>query len=133
MDVSLRTRGVATLAALALLVANLGLLLHRLAVAHATCTEHGEIVHVEGGVLGAAPRPAARDGLRAAPGAAAHGHDHCALAFATRERVGLVPTAGVVAPCEPDPVAAAPAAMTHCVIRIDLWLLAPKTSPPVLV
>ncbi len=60
---------------------------HLLAVHHAVCPEHGELIHAHEGA-GAAPRPTADGAQIASSGAASHHHDHCDLA-APGSRAGL--------------------------------------------
>jgi hypothetical protein len=119
--------------ALACGVAQLSVFAHLALVRHATCPEHGDLVHVEGDA------PAALHHHDAAPDANAsltgveseHVHDHCAVGMPARERmIALAPWTGTTLPGHR--VAARPRAPPHGrdVAVIAALRLAPKNSPP---
>jgi hypothetical protein len=128
------------LLAFVLVVSQASAWFHAVAITHVTCLEHGEAMH-------AAPRDAARSersqGLRQANGqaqpqpdvradlAAASGHDHCANAALLRWR-----DVALTAPASLAPLAVAPRVLTFASARDGahgavVYLLAPKTSPPI--
>lgn len=110
-------------------------LLHGVLVQHARCAEHGEAVHVA-----AAEHALAAHADASAPGtqvvhadataAEEHGHEHC-LGVWNRRGATFAPEAGTVVPALfAAHVHAAPHAIPRVAAR-PLFLLAPKTSPPV--
>ena len=114
----------ATLSAQLAAVDHLGL------VRHGTC-EHGEAVDLPASAGGAPVALAASGHLQAAADPASlHGHDHCALSAYHRARSV---DGGIDRPAVPGPtVAVADPGPPRCALpaRLDLVLLAPKTSPP---
>ena len=104
---------------------------HAAVVSHATCAEHGELIHA------GAAAPETQDAAGAPAGAAvlanvptASAHEHCGagallrfreLALAAPIAVALVPTLS-----SPRVRAGAP----PLVRGADVYLVAPKTSPP---
>lgn len=104
---------------------------HLAYVNHVTCAEHGELVEV-GRSVGSAT--AGTDSSAVRPSAAAeesHGHDHCVIALARRDRAFADSTTRsfVAIPLEtPLEAARAPEAAPPAIAVI---LIAPKNSPPV--
>jgi hypothetical protein len=128
----MRFRASAGLVALLALTAQLGSAVHLALVSHVACPDHGELVEV------ATPRSADRasDATRSAAlaldssPAAAHGHDHCAIATFRREQsaaprghAAALPVPRSIASLVHLPDASPPPA-------IALLSLAPKSSPP---
>ena len=52
---------------------------------HVTCAEHGEIIHADDHVMGAAPESEHYDAVSEAPVVAGHGHDHCVVTLLGRD------------------------------------------------
>jgi hypothetical protein len=109
---------------------------HLTAVAHAVCPRDGELVEIHSprtAVTHDAPRSLARHAFRAATSQAPeadHGHAHCASATHLVPRI--VATSRVAATSAlPHAVAKAAARRgIPAVPGVDLYLLAPKNSPP---
>lgn len=110
-------------------------LLHVLVVRHATCPDHGELVHGRPHVVARAPEAGVVTQAavsEAPPAATEEGDDHCLfVATRRREMAGLTAAPAVTAILVEDASAAlvdlpvsvhAPRALLH---------LAPKTSPPI--
>jgi hypothetical protein len=126
-----RARALVAFGAYLCLSAHLMGLVHVVAVRHATCPTHGEVIHT-GGADQTSEAP-----LAAGPTAAAfpvepaeEGDEHC-LFVATRRQdmAGLAPAVAAVAPLPPLflPLERSPVAVFD---PSALLLLAPKTSPP---
>jgi hypothetical protein len=104
---------------------------HLAYVSHVTCAEHGELIEVRsssGGMAAIAGAPAVRQSAAAEEG---HGHDHCIIALARRDRAF---TESSALPFGAVPLQA-PLALP-LVERIEppavaVILIAPKNSPPV--
>jgi hypothetical protein len=131
---SSRTRGLAALVVMAFLGNSLAGYIHKAVERHARCPEHGEIIHVRGELAQtpADTAAAASPGSHArpvAPDENSHEHEHCYLCPSTRERLSTVSVASVVFDTGPTlarlavPTQAEPA-------RADIYIVAPKTSPP---
>jgi hypothetical protein len=110
---------------------------HMLLVQHATCPEHGEMVHADAGGI-SLPRASSHDAANRPPTAASspdlesesHEHDHCLLASARKVEVALRfvgPALSASGPSTPQ--------LHHwrTIVQppIALHVLAPKNSPPV--
>jgi hypothetical protein len=122
-------RAVALALAALWVVATTSALVHRSALDHARCVEHGELVHAEG--QGGGALVGAGDGATALwdTPAAESGHEHCVLHSTTRPR--LVNPAPAVAVLTLEP--AGRAHPVHSAERPPTLLpyrVAPKTSPP---
>jgi hypothetical protein len=119
-----------------LLAAQILSLGHLLLVRHATCPEHGDVVHSGQPHEELLSRHVLDEGLpsrRSMAGAVPQtesGHDHCLLCTITHERFALLPPAGISAKrielavrlvCRSDVSPLAPVAVI---------VLSPKTSPP---
>jgi len=109
---------------------------HNLLVQHATCAEHGEIIHTAGdhtSAVGAGVDIAAEArvaGSDAAESAEDHGHDHCLAAAHRRGHVGLKAVhAAVTADSAPKAIVAVEVGARESV-SCALYRLAPKNSPP---
>ena len=123
-------RTLALAVAAATLSAQLAAVDHLGLVEHGTC-EHGEAVDLPAGVGGAPVALTASGHVRAAAGPASlHGHDHCALSAYHRARSidGRVDRPELPGPA--PAVAHADPPRSSLPSRLDLVLLAPKTSPP---
>jgi hypothetical protein len=130
---ALRRRGL--LLAVLLAASQVGAWVHAAAVAHVTCLEHGESIHAD--VLAArdassterfAVAPDARVG--AAP-AARPGHEHCGGGALVRWRDVALAAPVAIARAPLATTAAPPFDRAPAVLRgRDVYLLAPKTSPP---
>lgn len=136
---SARIQGLSALLVIAFLGSSLGSFVHKATERHARCPEHGEVIHVSSasGLAAAAVELAGApaDGLGAvartpADNAAGHEHEHCYLCPTSRERVGLVAAHSLLLPIHAASSAATPS--SHAAPpSLALYLLAPKTSPPV--
>jgi hypothetical protein len=105
---------------------------HHAVVRHATCLEHGELVHA-GASYGPVDDGAAASGtgarLDATPPAASDEHEHC-LACAAR-KAGAAGRAVASLPPPSGKAASETAPLGVPCIFWSLFRLAPKTSPPV--
>ncbi len=128
----------ATLAALALVLSSLFGMIHEATTTHVLCAQHGELIHGETGLLNPAnPAVAAKavaqgrgPTVRDLQAVASHGHEHCALISAMRaSRMAPRPPVVVSAPVAVGRLAIAVAPVVHG-RDSDLYLTAPKTSPP---
>ncbi len=132
-NVATRMRGVRLVSRilLALQVVSLG---HLLTVRHATCPEHGDVIHLEHSIEApTAPDvglPGGSPTIAAAPVAIEGDHDHCQACTETNRRSAVLrPSAPILKnlavavhpPCSSKDAVFAP---------IDLILLSPKSSPP---
>jgi hypothetical protein len=104
---------------------------HQAVVRHATCLEHGELVHarppsVPGDDVAAASGTGAR--LDATLPAASDEHDHCLACAARKEGAAGRAVASLPPPSGKSESEAAPLGVPG--ISWSLFLLAPKTSPP---
>jgi len=106
---------------------------------HTVCVEHGELVEVSGGdalaSCGSAAAPAGdRDAAFARAsdaGEPEHGHDHCPIAWITRERPDVASAAAILPVDDAAAlVAFVPPSTLHAPSDIPLYRLAPKHSPP---
>lgn len=108
------------------LLGQLAAFAHFAAVRHATCADHGEVVHA--GSPGRAEAQAPHDTTVAAAAGDSHGHDHCHLLSRLRERLAPAETPRLVEAAatrhEPGALPAPPAT------AVPRYRLAPKTSPP---
>jgi hypothetical protein len=99
-------------------------LVHRLAVEHARCAEHGEVVHVEKGFAKSSPASVTR-GARESRELA---HEHCPVVWLAEL------TSAVSDPCTESEIVvhaaqrSAPIASPHPARPV--LIAAPKTSPP---
>ena len=118
---------------LALLAGQLSSLAHSMAVAHARCPEHGELVHRTAVAPAAAPAALALGAPSAVvsdTAIAGHGHEHCISFWGRRELAGPPPRPSIeLAP--PPALATRPIDATAFGGRSALLSFAPKTSPPV--
>jgi len=123
------------------LVGQLGGFVHQATVVHARCIEHGDLVHAGG--AGQAKQDVARepwvderarDGtpaeVRRSHGASGHGHDHCLIAFASRERVSPLDSIALVASAPPLTDTSSVSLAAEFAPVTALYRTAPKTSPP---
>lgn len=132
---ALALRSLAALVALLLVGSSLGQVAHFLAVQHAVCIEHGELVELHPSDGHGAAEARSHDGHESedeGSGAPRPGeHDHCQL-LAKQEREQAVaprPAIGIAtAQLELQP---APARAQDGALAQPLFSLAPKTSPPV--
>lgn len=108
-------------------------LVHLVAVRHATCAVHAEVIHAPADEAPVSPRAATPELTPQADPDTGHGEDHC-RAFASRRRELPVEPPQVLATHAPPAarglLAHAPLAITHRP-NAALLLVAPKTSPPV--
>jgi hypothetical protein len=128
---SLLGRIQAGLTALVFVLSSLGGVIHEATTSHIRCAQHGELIHGTASVAAVRTEPVAPSArFGSASTAAIHGHEHCALAAATRvsrllpcpPALGPAPsTATEIATAFPEPTAAHDRA---------LYRTAPKTSPP---
>ena len=130
-------RGFAVLAALSLLGAQLGAVLHQATAAHETCPEHGELIEASGNgaAPGAANGTASNAGapfsqLQASAPQAAHHHDLCALALSAQQRALAAAGEPPVRPAAANELSAAAPEVAVRGASIAIWLFAPKASPP---
>jgi hypothetical protein len=120
--------------AVACVLAQLAGVAHLLLVRHATCAEHGEIVHLDAthGDAGE-DAPTGHAALRAADGLGeAHEHDHCVVASGRRAVAGKHDETRGVQP--PDPPSLHPQRVDRSVSTpsaLAVYLVAPKCSPPI--
>jgi len=110
--------------------------LHAATETHATCPEHGETIHVTDHPADAgAPVQASadhRDGASvdpALPDERAHEHEHCYLCPNTRERAALT-RVDRQAPAIGDTLDPPPFPMVAAMVRGEIYVIAPKNSPP---
>lgn len=118
----------AALTALAFALSTLIGLVHEATTRHVQCAEHGEQIHSDAAPL--ALRTTASRVQRPA-GTAAHGHDHCLIAAATRAS-RVAPSAPVIAAPAPAHAAVLAAAAPDQALAPPrhVYRTAPKTSPP---
>jgi hypothetical protein len=125
-----RARALAALGAYLCLATHVVGILHVLTVRHATCPDHGEVIHGDSAVVAEAPvlpGKAARDATRAE---AEETDEHCLLmATRRRELAGLAP-GHVPALFAPTASALEATPVLATVTPRALLRLAPKTSPP---
>ena len=118
------------------MLAQLSAFAHFALVRHATCPQHGELIHVDGETATARPSPhltpdAGQDAAALHADDETHGHDHCAVAVTGREKAlqpfvhtqPLPSTYLVVASPRGPPVV-----LAH--VAVALLHFAPKNSPP---
>jgi hypothetical protein len=108
---------------------------HLLLVPHVVCPEHGELIHLDGDGESEHPAPldlAASAYRRGSETTAADAHDHCMVsAIRGAEPTLREPCGTLVAACISAPLASGvPAPALHQ--AVPLLLLAPKSSPPIL-
>jgi hypothetical protein len=131
---SSRTRGLAALVIMAFLGNSLAGYIHKAVERHARCPEHGEIIHVRGELAQtpAATAATATPGSHARPAApdeSSHEHEHCYLCPSTRERLSTASVASALFDTVPTlPWMAARTGAEPA--RSNLYIVAPKTSPP---
>ena len=128
----LLTRSVAALILVAFVGGSLAGYFHQAVERHARCPEHGEAIHVTA-------EPAATAQIAAAAGASwqrpgtepgTHEHEHCYLCPSSRERSG----SAAVQAWSPVALLSFPSRVevAHSeAIFSEIYVLAPKTSPPV--
>lgn len=131
---SSRASLIATVAIVACLIAQVGRVSHMLLVRHATCAEHGELVHLDGkGKQATAIELSDACRVKGADGPAEpHAHDHCVVAGTRREERAVADP--VVAAGPPDAARGACLCAGHGVPphgRLPVYRLAPKGSPPI--
>jgi hypothetical protein len=126
-----RARAFASFGAYLCLLTHLTGLLHVLVVRHATCPDHGELIHGRAPVVAQAPQALDAVVTEAPADAAEEADEHC-LFVATRRRE----MAGLAAAPLAAAVAVAPSVAPPLPLLPDvrapraLLRLAPKTSPP---
>lgn len=127
-------RWLAACVALLLAASSLGQITHFLAVPHAICEEHGDLVELAGDSEHARADHAPEEDEQAKGSSEdpeeADGHDHCEV-LANEQRQLALPAAALVAlapPASSVSLELAPA-LSDCLSR-PLLALAPKTSPP---
>jgi hypothetical protein len=111
-------------------------LTHFLFVRHAICAEHGDLVHAgeasRHGTAAHAELAIAAPALQAMPTSEpAHGDEHCAILGDRREHTLRSSSQELHAPALTDVVLSAAAREAPRVAPIPIFLLAPKSSPPV--
>lgn len=123
-------RRIGTLACAVLFVwTNIATSVHMLAVGHAVCPEHGEILHVASTVSSAPSQSAKQHTPQALPMQGEQAHEVCG--YAAPIRPTTAPTRLFVSPATPrDEVAARAIAVAPRRESIARILLAPKHSPP---
>ncbi len=119
--------GLAAVAIVLLVVAQLGALVHEATVRHVRCSEHGELV--EAAVVDAVTGRPDDVRLVGVEAGGASGDDHCALARSLRQQ-GAAPHAPAIGVAHVAIVAGAPLVMVPRIAARMLYLIAPKTSPP---
>lgn len=102
---------------------------HLLAVAHGTCAEHGELVHLDPGPEHRAAIPAPDTVSRGPAAATEHGHQHCAVALGAASRKALRSIAALP-PAVLASSHAAPPYLPDLVRSAEILHVAPKLSPP---
>lgn len=122
-------RAHAALLALAFALASLLGMAHEATTRHATCAEHGELVHAPARVA-RSERTTAASALRGAAPAALHGHDHCSINATTRASSHDLRRPAIArGPLAARDIARAP--RTDALApSLALYRTAPKTSPP---
>ncbi len=130
-------RGIAAIVACVFLLGNLWTFVHYITVRHATCPEHGELVHVENSptsVLQNHVTSVRNDDtitLRTASVFSfGHKHDHCYIYFSSRERIGLIPDSSLRAPFVSEGKVLPTAEGHEQPTKVARYHLAPKNSPP---
>lgn len=109
---------------------------HNLLVRHATCAEHGEIIHPSGDVpsVGGSTTEVAAHAVLGGAGESqstkGHGHDHCLAVARGRGHVGLRAVAATVTTDRPAEAIVAFEAGLRGSDSYALYRLAPKNSPP---
>ena len=109
---------------------------HNLLVRHATCVEHGEIIHPSDDPpsLADAPTQVATEATVSGSGAGesteGHGHDHCLAVAHGRGHVGLKAVGAAVTSDSPIKAIVAVEAGVRGSDSYALYRLAPKNSPP---
>jgi hypothetical protein len=122
------------LAALCLLGPILGYA-HMLSVGHATCPEHGELLHVEAAGMGgpaAPPSDAPTESGVASDSSLAsesHDHDHCGVISARKTQAAVKSVGPALPVATPQPLRLARQSTSEYA-PIALYVLAPKNSPP---
>jgi hypothetical protein len=111
-------------------------LAHFLFVRHAICAEHGDLVHAgEASQHGTAAHPElaiAAPALQAMPTSEpAHGDEHCAIVSDRREHALRASSQALHAPALTDAALSAAGREASRGAPIPIFLLAPKSSPPV--
>lgn len=102
-------------------------LVHEATTRHVQCAEHGEQIHSEGAPTG---RAAPDHSAQSSSGAAAHGHEHCLIASATRAS-RIAPSAPTIEPARCATTELTRVATRDAAATTDrLYRTAPKTSPP---
>jgi hypothetical protein len=102
---------------------------HFALVRHATCPEHGELIHQpEGAPLRDAPSdaPSLRDATDDSP----DGHEHCLFSCIRRERATLAELEPAIRQLAPTADATVRERRAPRPASVALFLLAPKNSPP---
>ena len=120
-----RVASIAT--AILLLVCMLVVQSREAAMVHVRCTEHGQLMHVDGVASEQAPAPSGVAAVTPSDGAPID-HDHCALIGAKHcVQLAVAPPVATIA------LAIAPAPRPDPIIYIQraTFRIAPKNSPPV--
>lgn len=124
-----RKLGVLTLA-ITLLLVQLGGAWHLAWKDHARCAEHGEWIDVDHTVTAASAAAPSHGPQVDAAGSSSRAHDHCTILEASRVR-GITWDGGLAAsPAKPVVRACLTPAVEPVEIGFELYLLAPKHSPP---
>jgi hypothetical protein len=123
---------VSLLAVLALF-GQLGGAVHLAVVQHVACPEHGELVEVDQDLQhhDRARSSTPTHAVVLADHAEAHGHDHCVIAIARRDRVRHAPNQLSIVPREGADQWVSACGFVLPPPAISLLFLAPKNSPPV--
>ena len=104
-----------------------------LLVSHATCPEHGDVMHSGQPHEALVARPIANECLRPMVGAvpqAEDGHDHCRICTITHERFALLPPARAGAKSIELPVGRVARSVASPLPPVAVIAFSPKTSPP---
>jgi hypothetical protein len=120
------------LTSMVLLAAQLLYFGHLVFVRHATCPQHGGMIHTPHamGKPRLAPQPASPEPATGTASNAAWSHDHCLSCTSTRERFALFPPADQGVVDHQLRVPFLPASDADAFIVIAPIVFAPKSSPP---
>jgi hypothetical protein len=122
--------GAASLLLLAAQILSLG---HLLVVRHATCPEHGDVMHAEQRPEARVARFDADEGRASQVGSvskAETGHDHCLICTLTHERFALLPPAGTSAIRIEIAIRIASGLDIRPFAPVAVIAFSPKNSPP---
>ncbi len=105
--------------------------LHAAAVSHATCAEHGEMIHA-GAVAPESDRAEAEPSSPALRGdvSGVSGHEHCGSSALLRFRDAALPAPIAVAFALTPPSSRLRDGVVALPRGADVYVVAPKTSPP---